>query len=49
MIPNIGSFAEAAVHPTRVQPAASTLDATMKFLSTLDVSRTFDAAPGAHI
>lgn len=25
MVPNIGSFAAAAVHPTRVTPAASTI------------------------
>lgn len=35
MIANISEFAAAAVHPSRVTPAESTLDATHNFLATL--------------
>ena len=38
MVPNIGSFAAAAVHPSRVAPAASTLAPTRKFVASLGQS-----------
>ena len=47
MIADIGSFAKAAVHPTMVKPAGSTLDVTMSFLNRLDVAPS--TAPGARI
>ncbi len=42
MIANIGDFAAAAVHPSRVTPAESTLEHTHKFLNTLGVKPGLD-------